>query len=257
MNSKSDDELAVRQAKISALKVAFKSSEGHLASSFSVMDILYVLYKYLIIPNGETNSFILSKGHASLGFYAVLCELGLIQEQTLDTFCEFDSALGGHPDRNKLKCAVASTGSLGHGVPQAVGIALARKIKNLPGRVFVLVGDGELNEGSVWEGLLIASHHKLNNLTIIVDANRSSNRAVEMGDISIKLSAFGLNCATVDGHNHTDLLAALQQTSDGPPIGIISNTVKGKGVVDMENNPAWHHAAPTLDQLDSFIKELR
>jgi transketolase len=78
-----------------------------------------------------------------------------------------------------------------------------------------------------------------------------------MGDISIKLSAFGLNCATVDGHNHTDLLAALQQTSDGPPIGIISNTVKGKGVVDMENNPAWHHAAPTLDQLDSFIKELR
>lgn len=257
MSSMSEDERAVRRAKVSALKTAFKSSEGHLASSFSVMDILFVLYKYLIIPTGETNTFILSKGHASLGFYSVLCELGLIQEKTLDTFCEFDSALGGHPDRNKLRYAVASTGSLGHGVPQAVGIALARKIKNLPGQVFVLVGDGELNEGSVWEALLIASHHKLSNLTIIVDANRSSNRAVQMGDISLKLSAFGLNCETVDGHNHAGLRAALHLTSGGPPMGIVANTVKGKGVVEMEDNPAWHHAAPTQDQLDSFMKELR
>lgn len=257
MSSTIDDERAVRRAKVRALKTAFKSSEGHLASSFSVMDILFVLYKYLIMPHGDKNIFILSKGHASLGFYAVLCQLGLIKQETLDTFCEFDSALGGHPDRNKLRQAVASTGSLGHGVPQAVGVALARKIKNLPGQVFVLVGDGELNEGSVWEALLIASHHKLSNLTIIVDANRSSNRAVQMGDISLKLSAFGVRCETVDGHDHDSLRAALHLKSDGLPVGIIADTVKGKGVVEMEDNPAWHHAAPTQDQLDSFMKELR
>jgi transketolase len=227
------------------------------------LDILYLVYKeFMPVGNNLSsesngNRFILSKGHASLGLYAVLSQIGMISESELTSFAKYDSMLGGHPDRNKVPGVELSTGSLGHGLPQAVGIATALIIKKSVGHVYVLIGDGEANEGTIWESALLAPNHKLGNLTCIVDNNLSSERALNMGSIAIKFEAFGWETIEINGHDHEEIRRALKLRASNKPIAIIANTVKGFGVPTMEANPEWHHRSPNSEELSFFIGELR
>ena len=238
-----------------------KSGEGHIPSAFSVLDILWVLYDKVLKFNPKNPSdqkrdiFILSKGHASLGLYAVLAEKGFFSLSELENFAKFNSMLGGHPDRNKVPGVEASTGSLGHGFPISAGVALGLKIKEKSNKVFVLIGDGECNEGTVWESALLASHHNLSNLCCIVDYNHSTDRALEMGDIAEKFKAFGWDSCVINGHDQKEIYSALIKTSKKPR-AIIANTIKGYGAKSMENNPAWHHKSPSLEELNILLEEL-
>lgn len=244
------------------LEASAKSNEGHIASSFSILDILWVLYdKILFIdpknprdPNRDI--FILSKGHASLGLYAILAEKGFFDKKILESFCEYNSILGGHPDRNKVPGVESSTGSLGHGMPIAVGIALGFIIQDKKQKVFVMVGDGECNEGTIWESALLASHHKLDNLCCIIDYNHSTDRALSVGSIEDKFKSFGWKCLSINGHDHKEIERALKTKHSDQPLAIIANTIKGFGAKMMENNPDWHHRSPNQEELEILMKEL-
>ena len=182
------------------IEISYLKKEGHIASSLSILDILYVLYERFI---DIENKFVLSKGHASLGLYVILDYFNLLEED-ITSFCEFNSNLGGHPS-NKVKNIECSTGSLGHGFPLSLGIAMAKKTKNKSGKTFVLIGDGEANEGTIWETALLASHHKLDNLCCICDYNHSTDRALVIDDMIKKFESFGWYTSEVDGHNHEKL----------------------------------------------------
>ena len=200
--------------------------------------------------------FILSKGHGSLALYAVLAEKGFFPSAEFEHFAEFESCLGGHPDCNKVPGVEASTGSLGHGFPMAVGMAIGLRIKNSSSHVYCLIGDGEANEGSIWEAAMLAAHHKLGNLTCILDYNHSGDRALCLGDLRQKFTAFGWQSCEIDGHDHQQILMASTPTRGEVPRMIIANTIKGKGCQVMENNPAWHHKAPSPAELDSLLAQL-
>ncbi len=232
-----NDELIKR-----VIYIAYHKKEGHIASSLSILDILYVLYEHFIDID---NKFILSKGHAALGLYVVLEHFNLL-EDNLMSFCEFNSVLGGHPT-NKINHVECSTGSLGHGFPFALGMALSKKIKNESGKIYTIIGDGELNEGTIWETALLASHHKLNNFCCILDHNHSTDRALNVGDIGKKFVAFDWTVSKVDGHNKTQLYKALIKNPDTPHF-ILANTIKGNGCSIMENNPEWHHKSPNDEE---------
>ena len=234
------------------VQMAYNAREGHIPSALSILDIVWVLYNKVMTLDDR---FVLSKGHGCLALYVVLAEKGFITPEQLATFAKHDSILGGHPDRNKVPGVLCSTGSLGHGLPQAVGIALAKKIKGEPGRVFCLVGDGECNEGSIWEACLLAKQHKLNNLVVIVDYNRSTDRAVDISSICEKFWAFGFFPPTINGHNHDEIIKVLGYDPSSRPTAIIANTVKGFGCKRMED-PAWHHRAPNETELAEIMKEL-
>ena len=252
----------LNQLKREIVRAATMAGEGHIASAFSILDILWVLYDRVLRfdakePRSEgRDRFILSKGHASLGLYAVLAAKQFFPATELQHFGKFEGILGGHPDRNKVPGVEASTGSLGHGLPMAVGMALALRIKKSPSRVFVLVGDGECNEGSIWESALLAAHHHLSQLACIVDYNHSTDRALGLGDIAQKFAAFGWATATVNGHDKEAIYQALQQPHPKGPLAIIADTVKGSGCSRMEGNPAWHHKAPTPQELAEIMIEL-
>jgi transketolase len=238
------------------VELAYKNKEGHIGSSLSVLDILNVAYQYFIKEHQEPNRnrLILSKGHASLGLYVVLERYGLLQSDIGD-FAKFDSDLGGHPS-DKLFAVEASTGSLGHGLPLAVGMAMGYKIQNFEKRIYVIVGDGELNEGSNWEAFLVAAHHNLNNLTCIIDYNRSNDRALKLDNLVNKMSSFSWNCIEIDGHNHDDIKFGLTVADEIRPTCIIANTIKGHGISFMENNPEWHHKCPSEEDLVKILQEL-
>jgi transketolase len=254
----------IKELKADIVKSAFESQEGHIPSAFSILDILWVLYDKVLninptmVDDPNRDRFILSKGHGSLGLYAVLAKKGFIDPKEMSTFGKVDSRLGGHPDRNKIPGVEASTGSLGHGMPIAVGTALGLKIQNNPARVFALVGDGEANEGTVWESALLAAHHGLDNLYCILDYNHSTDRALSIGDMASKFESFGWRTATVDGHDQKQLEEALREPTEktGKPLMVVANTIKGYGLKSMENNPAWHHRAPTAEERDAFTTEL-
>lgn len=243
------------------IKASANSGEGHIPSAFSVLNILWVLYDKVlqIDPKNpradDRDMFILSKGHASLGLYAVLAEKKFFSLSELENFGKFNSILGGHPDRNKVPGVEASTGSLGHGFPIGAGVALGLKIKKMNNKVFVIIGDGECNEGTVWESALIASHHNLSNLCCIVDYNHSTDRALDMGNIADKFKSFGWNACVINGHNHEEIYNALIKKTDKPKV-IIANTIKGYGSKIMENNPAWHHKFPSSEELNVLLEEL-
>jgi transketolase len=252
----------LRNIREKILLVCAKAKEGHIPSSLSVLDILWCLYDSVlnIDPFDEHRDiFILSKGHAAIGLYVVLAHKGLIPKSSLEDFAKFDSMLGGHPDRNKVKYVEASTGSLGHGFPMAVGAALAKKINNLKGSVYVLVGDGECNEGSVWESVLLASGRKLGNLCCIVDNNHSTDRALPIDPIGAKFQSFGWEVVEVDGHDHEHIKKALNQfktVAGSKPFCIVANTIKGKGIKSLENNPEWNHKTPSEQELASLLKQI-
>ena len=176
--------------------------------------------------------------------------------EELARFSTLESRLGGHPDHNKVPGIEASTGSLGHGLPFGVGVAMALRIRNVDRRVFVIVGDAECNEGSIWEAVLLAAHHKLSNLTCIVDYNHSTDRALNMGDMAAKFAAFGWGATTINGHDHAAIEAALLTRDPQKPTAVIAETIKGYGVKQMENNPAWHHRSPSKEELEAMFQEL-
>lgn len=244
------------------IELSYNSKEGHIASALSILDVLWVLYDKVLnttpqnVNSEDRDIFILSKGHASLAQYVMLMEKGFISKSELMTFCEYASPFGGHPDRNKINGVEASTGSLGHGFPMATGMALAQSIKQSSSKTFVLIGDGECNEGTIWESALLAAHHNLSNLCCIVDFNHSTDRALSLGSLQDKFLSFGWNTSTINGHNHEQIFEALSATASNKPTLIIAETIKGYGCKRMENNPEWHHKFPSESELNEIINEL-
>jgi transketolase len=241
------------------IRAASAAGEGHIASAFSILDILWVLYNRIILTdptrpsNPNRDRFVLSKGHASLGLYGILAARGFFSMDELRSFASHNSRLGGHPDSRKVPGVEASTGSLGHGLPMAVGMAMALDILHSSSRVICLVGDGECNEGTIWEASLLASHHRLCNLTCIVDHNHSGDRALGMGELGAKFNAFGWEVTEIDGHDHSQIEHSLVHERGNRPHAVIAKTIKGYGCSEMENNPAWHHKAPSVAELDQIL----
>ncbi len=252
----------MKQLRKKLLETAAGTGSWHIPSGLSILDVLWVLYDRILdinpkkMKSQEHDHFILSKGHGSLGLYVVLAEKSFIRKADLKNIGKFSSILGGHPDRNKINGVEASTGSLGHGLPMAVGLALAQKISRDPHRVFVLVGDGECNEGTIWESALLAAHRSLNNLCCIIDFNHSTDRALSLGDLAKKFESFGWKVKEINGHDQEQIHSALKEMSDDKPLAIIAKTIKGNGCKMMENNPEWHHKALKLEDLPIILKEL-
>lgn len=204
-------------------------------------------------PNDK---FLLSKGHGCLALYAVMYQKKYITREDFFSFTTYNSILGGHPDRNKSKYIEISAGSLGHGLPIAIGMCLSNKIKKQNGRIYCLIGDGEANEGTTWESLLMADNLKLNNLVCIVDNNNSQVRALPTNQIRKKFESFGFDVKECAGHDLGDIEKSLNYTSD-KPICVVCDTIKGYGIEEMQNNMhAWHHGPPNERQYNIFINEL-
>ncbi|MEO7020832.1 MAG: thiamine pyrophosphate-dependent enzyme [Ktedonobacteraceae bacterium] len=215
-------------ARIEQLMLEATGDEKHDGAAHSTLDVLWVLYDQVLRydphnPRTETRDrFVLSKGHGPQAYYAILAEKGFFPIAELATFMDWESRLGGHPDRTKVPGAEASTGSLGHGLPMALGMALGLRVKGSDRRVFALVGDGECNEGSIWEAALLAGHQHLHNLTCIVINNHSSTP--DMGDIAAKFASFGWSTSTINGRDHEQLYAALAHNDSTRPTAIVATT---------------------------------
>jgi transketolase len=227
---------------------------GHIGSSMSLIEMVRVLYDHILRHRPEDPSwpdrdrFILSKGHGCLALYAILADKGYFPADELRRFCRIDGILGGHPDASKVPGVEASTGSLGHGLSIGVGMALAMRIRGNGARVYVAMGDGELNEGSVWEAAMSAGTHKLGNLIGLVDRNMIQSfgfteQITQLEPLLDKWQSFGFDAQTVDGHDVPALRRAIEKChGDGSrPHVLICETVKGKGIPFAENDPAWHH----------------
>ena len=244
------------------LKASYYGKEGHITSALSIVDILFVLYDGVMnialdnMHAEDRDYLILSKGHASLAHAAILEAKKFITKSELMSYCSHESILGGHLDKIKVPGVEASTGSLGHGIAISIGVALASKIKKIQNRIFVIVGDGECNEGTFWESMLLGANHDLDNLCCIIDYNRSNDRALKLDSLEEKLNAFGWSVEVIDGHAHNDIIRSTNNIFPGKPKAIIANTIKGCGVKEMENNPAWHHRSPSKEELKEMIKEL-
>jgi transketolase len=242
----------------SILKIANSSHCSHIGSNLSIVDILTVLY--LNFLKSKKNFFILSKGHACLALYCVLKEMKFITEKTLNTFGKNDSLLMSHSS-HKVPGIDLSTGSLGHGLPIATGAALADKINKIKKKTFVILSDGELDEGSNWESLLFSSHHKLNNLVIIIDYNKLQSidfvkNTLNLEPLKQKFQSFGCKVVSVDGHNFKQLEKALTSTSTKPLV-IIANTIKGKGVSFMENSVLWHYKSLNSEDYQKALRIIK
>lgn len=252
----------IKNLKKIIVQSAYSAGEGHIPSAFSILDILWVLYDKVLKINPKKpedpnrDFFVLSKGQASLALYVVLAQKGFFLKKEFDRYCAYDSILGGHPDRLKVPGIEASTGSLGHGFPMAFGIALGNRIQGRDNKTYCLIGDGEANEGTVWETALLAAHHNLHNFVCVVDYNHSGDRALSVGSLLKKFKAFEWNTLEIDGHNPKEILSALTSFHEKKPTAIIANTIKGKGVHLMENEHAWHHRAPNAEELEQILKEL-
>ncbi|NQU67569.1 MAG: transketolase [Candidatus Marinimicrobia bacterium] len=239
--------------------------EGHIPSSFSIVDLIDVLYSKHLKFNStnptwaERDYFVLSKGHGCMALYVVLEKFGFITQSDLDQYGNFDGILGGHPDRTKVPGIEASTGSLGHGLPIAVGIALAHQIRQNENRVYVLVGDGECHEGTIWESALVAHNLKLNHLCCIVDYNGSAAQIMPHPNISDQWKSFGWNVLNIDGHTEDEIdkaLCTFRSNQNDKPSVIIAKTVKGKGVSFLESHGIWHHKIPNQLEYNAIIEEL-
>ncbi len=236
------------------LRMLEAGDRGHLGAAFSMIEIFRVLYDDVLRFESdepdwhERDRCILSKGHGCLALYAILADKGFFAESELDKFCALDGILGGHPDAGKVPGVEASTGALGHGVSIGVGMALAARLDGSDRRVYVVTGDGEINEGSVWEAAMSAAKHLLDNFTVLVDYNKfqsygATSEVLDLEPLADKWAAFGFAVAEIDGHSIAELQAALAPKPFvlDKPLAIICHTVKGRGVHFAENNPKWHH----------------
>ena len=255
-----------KNIRIDAINMVNKGGSSHVGSVLSIADILAVLYGSIMRydtsnPTLKTRDrFILSKGHAGAGVYAVLAEVGFFDKSELLQHCQNGSKFSGHVSHKDIPGVELSTGALGHGLPVAVGIALNAKLDNLDYKTFVILGDGELNEGSNWESFMFANHHQLDNLCIIIDRNNlqsmdTTENTLVLEPLAEKINAFGWRVIELDGHNHVELKDAFNQVHN-KPLCIIANTIKGKGVSYMEHSVAWHYKTPQGDEFTQAINEL-
>lgn len=241
------------------------AGEGHIPSSFSIVDIIYNLYKNILKVNPsdpemeDRDYFVLSKGHGGLALFVVLHYFGFLTDNQMNSYSTFGSILGGHPDVTKVPGAEASTGSLGHGLSFSIGIALGCRIQRKSNRIFVLIGDGESQEGTVWEAAQVGVNLKLNNLVVIVDNNQSAAQLMPIQDPKKRWESFGWNTYEIDGHNENELIRVIDNIkafgSDFPSV-IIANTIKGKGVSFLEGHGQWHHKIPNKREYEIIIEAL-
>ena len=228
------------------LDLSLETGIGHLGGSLSMIEMMVALYDTAL---QKKDIFILSKGHCCLPYYLMLREQG------------YNPRISGHPDRDPINGIKCTTGSLGHGLPLGVGMALAKKLKRKSGKVYVLMSDGECEEGTTWESSLLASKYKLDNLVAFVDNNKMQalgfvDDILPLGDLGKKLEAFGWNVREVDGHSFHEIVPALQVRTY-QPYAIVAHTTKGKGVSFMENNAEWHAKKPTAERLKGAYEELK
>lgn len=246
-----------------------ESASGHPGGSLSIADIMAVLFfKEMNIDKSKLNDpnrdrFVLSKGHAAPALYSVLARKGCFEVEELKTLRQVGSRLQGHPNMNDLPGIDMSTGSLGQGLSAANGMALAGKLDNSTYRVYAILGDGEVQEGQIWEAAMSSAHYKLNNLTAFLDLNGlqidgSNEEVMSISPIDEKFKAFGWNVLTVNGHCIEEISKAIDEAAatKGKPTIIVCNTVKGKGISFMENNVAWHGSAPNQEQTEKALAEL-
>lgn len=262
---KSED--LARDARLSALQMVAKAGASHIGSSLSVMDVLAVLYSEVAdispakVDSRDRDIVVVSKGHASAATYAVLAHCGFFPLRDLERFCADGQALNGHVTAGSVPGVEFSTGSLGHGLPWGVGVGLADQLDGVKRRVFVVMSDGECDEGSVWEGALLAAHHGLDRLVAIIDRNmlqsfESTETTLRLEPLAEKWRSFGWSVATVNGHDHAALKKELQSFEEGRPRVVIAETVKGFGVSFMEDKVEWHYRSPNEDQLREAFSEL-
>lgn len=258
--------------RIDILDMIYEPQSGHPGSSLSCIDLLTTIWfsHMLWDPANpewkERDRFIMSKGHGAPAYYATLMEAGYIPWEAKNTLRKIHSNLQGHPASKYIKGCDISTGSLGQGLSCGVGMALGLRLDNIPSRVIVLMGDGECQEGNVWEAVLSAAHHKVSRVTAIVDRNHlqidgDTEKIKHLGEMAPKFAAFDWNTLEVDGHDHQQILDALKQADilaeeTGRPTAIIANTTKGKGVSFMENQAGWHGKAPNKEQYEAARAEL-
>lgn len=260
-----------RQTRINILKMVHNASSGHIGGAFSGVEILNVLYNKSLNISPEWNKskdfdkrdrFILSKGHASALLYSVLAQRGFFPEEELMTFRKFNSRLQGHPCCRALDGIEVSSGSLGQGLSIGCGMAAGLKLDKNPAQVVVYMGDGELQEGSVWEAFMQASHRKFDNIIAIIDRNRlqidgCTEDVMSLDPLDKKLEAFGWEVVTIDGHDINQIYETIETAKKATkPFAIIANTIKGKGVSFMENNAGWHGKAPNDEQFEQAMAEL-
>ncbi len=254
------------ELRVQVLELSHQAKAAHLASALSCIDILAVLYESILAfdpsePNWpDRDRFILSKGHAAAALYAVLARQGVLDSSQLATYGKANSLLEEHPSPS-LPGVEAATGSLGHGLPIANGIALASRIQKKSFRVFALLSDGECNEGSVWEAAMFAARHKLSNLCAIVDFNKwqatgRSQEVLALDPLADKWRAFGWAVEEVDGHDHRQLESKLLAKPGQLPRMFIAHTVKGKGISFMEDDNNWHYRVPTREEINIARVEL-
>jgi len=254
------------QVRINILKVSHKAKSSHVGSCFSIVEILTVLYNNVFKDYSKKNikkyknRFILSKGHACLALYCVLFEKKIFSKKTLFSHGEDGATQMTHAS-HLVKGVDFSTGSLGHGLPVAVGIALSLKINKSNKRTYVLMSDGELDEGTTWESLLLAGHHQLENLFIIIDYNKLQALTFVKNTLNIeplreKFISFGCKVKIINGHNFNQIKKAFKSKCVKKPTVIIANTIKGKGVSFMENNNDWHYKSPNKSELENSINEI-
>ncbi len=244
------------------LRMAHISNSSHIASCLSVVEILAVLYTKVLKINSDNincqirDKFILSKGHAAMALYSTMAEMGFIPKNYLERYYVNGGILPGHLDKTVLDCIDCSAGSLGHGLAIGIGMALADKNH----RIFVLLGDGECNEGSVWESIMILGYLKLNNICVIIDKNNLqgygyTKNIIDQSNLAERIRSFGLNVFEVNGHNIEELDKILNCKSDISKV-IVANTIKGKGISFMENELKWHYKSPNDEEFAKAMSEL-
>lgn len=268
INIKNSEQLAnnIRKHAVTMTSLGLSS---HVASILSIADILAVLYGNILRYDAKNprwidrDRFILSKGHAGAGVYAALAESGFISLDKLKTHYQDGSDLSGHVSHKGIPGVEFSTGSLGHGLPVSSGMALSAKINKKKHRIFVLLSDGECNEGSNWEAALFAAHHQLDNLVVIIDRNRlqsiySTEVTLALEPFYDKWKSFGWNVLNIDGHNHNEIYKSCKEENitRSKPLCVIANTTKGKGVSFMENNTLWHYRSPQGEEYRLAMQEL-
>jgi transketolase len=249
---------SIRNIRVNILKKTYEANSSHIGSCYSIVEILYVLY---FLKFKKKDTFILSKGHAALALYCTLFEKKILSKALLDSYGKNNTTLMAHAS-HKVKGVEFSTGSLGHGLPYAVGKALGEKIDKSKNKIYVLISDGELNEGTTWESLLFASFHKLDNLFIIIDYNKIQSldfvkKVLKIEPLRQKLASFNCNVSQIDGHNIKQIVKSLKPQNNNKPNIIIANTIKGKGVKYMENTVLWHYKSPNKEQLSNAMKDLK
>src|SRR6266446_552578 len=267
--STSDSAHLAHHIRLRTLEMIHRAKSSHIGSSFSMADLLAVLYTNILRVDpkrpewSERDRFILSKGHACAALYVVLAERGFFPESWLNDFYQDGARLAGHATHVGVPGVEISTGSLGHGLPIACGMALAAKRDGRPFRVFTVLSDGECDEGSVWEAALFAPQHRLDNLTVIVDYNKIQSLGnvgdiLELEPFGAKWEAFGWRVTEIDGHDHKQIIEALGRApgATGKPHCILAHTVKGKGVPFMENQLLWHYRSPNADELARAVAAL-